>query len=101
MSDVETIRGTDLTRFRIDILSFLHKRSRTGADLQRELEEYYGEDLNHRRVYDNLDALEEMGLVEKLEHEISDKTHLYEITDDGKIVVYEYGTEMAVRLGII
>lgn len=94
-------RGTDLTRFQIDILSILYDRPYHGAGIQRELEEYYESDIPHRRVYENLDKLADMNLVEKKEFAVSDKTHEYRATEEGKIVVYEYTSQLALRMNII
>lgn len=95
------MKATELTRFQIDILQFLHQQARHGAGLRRELEEYYDEEINHRRIYENLNKLDSLGLVEKNEFEVSDKSHRYDLTQEGQIIVYEYFTEGAVRLNII
>jgi DNA-binding PadR family transcriptional regulator len=52
-----------------------------GLAIKRELEDYYGTEVNHGRLYPNLDELVGMGLVEK--SELDKRTNQYELTDDG------------------
>lgn len=91
----------DLTKFQVDILAVLYKRSRPGAGVRQELEDLYGEEINHRRVYENLNKLAELELIEKDEFAISDKSHEYRITREGKLAIFTYGSELALRLSII
>jgi len=72
----------DLTKFQELILSVLAEESRYGLAIKRELQEYYAEDVNHGRLYPNLNDLKELGL---LEVEALDKrTNLYKITESGR-----------------
>jgi len=52
-----------------------------GLAIKRELESYYGGEVNHGRLYPNLDDLVEFGLVEK--SELDKRTNQYELTEDG------------------
>jgi DNA-binding PadR family transcriptional regulator len=59
----------------------LGEEPRYGLAIKRELEEYYDDEVNHGRLYPNLDNLVEMGLVEK--SELDKRTNQYALTDDG------------------
>jgi DNA-binding PadR family transcriptional regulator len=79
--------GPELTAFQQNILVILTEEPRYGLAIKRELEEYYGTDVNHGRLYPNLDDLVEMGLVEK--SELDKRTNQYALTDAGVDVVVE------------
>lgn len=89
MSEAQAVPGTqqtahDLTAFQHNILVILAEEPMYGLAIKRELESYYGTEVNHGRLYPNLDDLVERGLVEK--SELDKRTNQYELTDDG------YGT---------
>ena len=65
MTEAEAAR--DLTAFQRNILIILSKEPMYGLAIKRELEEYYGGEVNHGRLYPNLDELVELGFVEKSE----------------------------------
>lgn len=71
----------ELTAFQRNILVILAEEPRYGLAIKRELEAYYSSEVNHGRLYPNLDDLVEMGLVEK--SELDKRTNQYELTDDG------------------
>lgn len=71
----------DLTAFQQTILTILAEESRYGLAVKRELEAYYDTEVNHGRLYPNLDDLVEMGLVEK--SELDKRTNQYSLTDAG------------------
>jgi DNA-binding PadR family transcriptional regulator len=77
--------GPELTAFQQNILVILAEEAMYGLAIKRELEEYYGTDVNHGRLYPNLDDLVEMGLVEK--SELDKRTNQYALTDAGVDVV--------------
>ncbi len=86
MSEAQAITGEqsiarDLTAFQTNILTILAKEPMYGLAIKRELEEYYGAEVNHGRLYPNLDELVDLGLVEK--SELDKRTNQYELTDDG------------------
>jgi DNA-binding PadR family transcriptional regulator len=71
----------DLTAFQKNILTVLAEEARYGLAIKRELEDYYGQEVNHGRLYPNLDDLVNKGLVEK--SELDKRTNEYALTDDG------------------
>ena len=71
----------DLTAFQHNILVILAEEPRYGLAIKRELEDYYGSEVNHGRLYPNLDDLVEMGLIEK--SELDKRTNQYELTEAG------------------
>jgi len=86
MSEAQTVAETpgiarELTAFQRNILTILAEEPRYGLAIKRELETYYDDDVNHGRLYPNLDDLVEMGLVEK--SELDKRTNEYALTEDG------------------
>lgn len=71
----------DLTAFQRNILIILSDESQYGLAIKRELEEYYNAEVNHGRLYPNLDNLVAMGLVAKTA--LDKRTNQYELTDEG------------------
>jgi DNA-binding PadR family transcriptional regulator len=84
---VDTQDGRDLTSFQKTILFVLTHEPQYGLAIKRDLEEYYGEEVNHGRLYPNLDELVERGFVEK--SELDKRTNQYELTDEGLGVVVD------------
>ena len=86
MSEAQAVTDTpgiarELTAFQQNILTILAEEPRYGLAIKRELEAYYDSEVNHGRLYPNLDDLVEMGLVEK--SELDKRTNQYELTDEG------------------
>src|SRR6056297_300863 len=86
MSEAQSLTSTpgvakDLTAFQQNILVILAEEPRYGLAIKRELESYYDDEVNHGRLYPNLDDLVEMGLVEK--SELDKRTNQYELTHAG------------------
>ena len=86
MSEAQTVAdspgiASELTAFQENILMILAEEPRYGLAIKRELESYYDSEVNHGRLYPNLDELVEMGLVEK--SELDKRTNQYALTDDG------------------
>jgi len=77
----------DLTAFQQNILAILADEPMYGLAIKRELETYYGADVNHGRLYPNLDDLVEEGLVEK--SELDKRTNQYALTEDGRRTVLD------------
>ena len=73
--------AADLTAFQANILFVLAEETRYGLAIKRELETYYDSEVNHGRLYPNLDDLVELGLVEK--SELDKRTNQYALTDEG------------------
>lgn len=73
----------DLTGFQRDLLYAIAGNNEPhGLALKKELEEYYGSEINHGRLYPNLDTLVEKGLVEK--GKVDDRTNSYALTQRGE-----------------
>ena len=86
MSEAQSITDVsssvrDLTAFQQNILVILSEEPMYGLAIKRDLESYYGTEVNHGRLYPNLDDLVESGLVTK--SELDKRTNQYELTDDG------------------
>ena len=92
MSEAQSLEGApgiakELTAFQQNILVILAEEPRYGLAIKRELESYYSDEVNHGRLYPNLDDLVEMELVEK--SELDKRTNQYSLTDDGKEAVLD------------
>lgn len=73
----------DLTGFQRDCLFVIAGLGEPkGLAIKAELDEYYGDDINHGRLYPNLDVLVDKGLVEK--GKIDDRTNYYSLTRRGE-----------------
>ncbi|WP_089650125.1 PadR family transcriptional regulator [Halobacterium hubeiense] len=80
--DHHSERLPEATKFQTAILAVLAEETRYGLAIKEELEDYYGEKVNHGRLYPNLDQLVQEDLVEKTERD--KRTNDYAITDDGR-----------------
>ncbi len=92
MSEAQAIKSSpgiarELTAFQQNILVILSEEPRYGLAIKRELEEYYDDEVNHGRLYPNLDDLVELGLVEK--SELDKRTNQYALTEEGKQAVLD------------
>ncbi|WP_340100832.1 PadR family transcriptional regulator [Salinibaculum salinum] len=92
MSEAQTVTDSpgiarELTAFQQNILTILGEGPRYGLAIKRELETYYDSEVNHGRLYPNLDDLVEMDLVEK--SELDKRTNQYALTDEGYQVVLD------------
>lgn len=89
-TDNETTGGRpprDLTSFQYNCLAVLTDGPDYGLGIKRTLQDYYGEKVNHGRLYPNLDTLVEMGLIEKAVREPDRRTNQYELSDAGWDVI--------------
>jgi DNA-binding PadR family transcriptional regulator len=75
----------DLTAFQQNILTILAEEPMYGLAVKRELEAYYGSEVNHGRLYPNLDDLVDDGFIEK--SELDKRTNQYALTDAGHDIV--------------
>ncbi|QLH82397.1 PadR family transcriptional regulator [Halosimplex pelagicum] len=76
----------ELSAFQRDLLHVLAGLNEPhGLAIKEELEDYYDGEVNHGRLYPNLDKLDEFGLIEK--DKFDDRTNIYEITDEGEQVL--------------
>ncbi|ARS89413.1 PadR family transcriptional regulator [Natrarchaeobaculum aegyptiacum] len=72
----------DLTGFQRDLLYVIAGADQpSGQDVKSEIETYYSAEINHGRLYPNLDTLVNKELVEK--GQLDRRTNYYAITDDG------------------
>lgn len=73
----------DQTAFRIHLLAVMNQQpGAKGLALKAELDQMYEQEINHGRLYPNLDALVEQGLVSK--GKADDRTNTYELTRRGR-----------------
>ena len=77
----------NLTAFQQNILTILSEEPMYGLAIKRELEAYYDQEVNHGRLYPNLDDLVEMGLVEK--SPLDKRTNQYELSEEGEDAVLD------------
>jgi DNA-binding PadR family transcriptional regulator len=76
-------RMYDLTGFQRDLLYVIAGLDEPhGLAIKDELENYYEGDVNHGRLYPNLDTLVEKGLIEK--GELDRRTNFYTLTKRGR-----------------
>ncbi|WP_226043441.1 PadR family transcriptional regulator [Natrinema sp. DC36] len=73
--------AADLTKFQVRILAILAADDRYGLAVKEELSEYYGEEINHGRLYPNLDKLVDQEFVDK--SELDKRTNNYALTEKG------------------
>ncbi|MFD1527220.1 MULTISPECIES: helix-turn-helix transcriptional regulator [Halobacteriales] len=73
----------DLTGFQRDLLYVIAGADQpSGQDVKDEVETYYNSEINHGRLYPNLDTLVNKNLVEK--GQLDRRTNYYEISDTGR-----------------
>lgn len=77
----------DVTRFRIDILRAIDAAAKPikGLAVKARLEEFYGTDVNHGRLYPNLDGLVDEELITKSERD--KRTNEYSLTEYGEALL--------------
>ena len=83
-----SIHHTDLTAFQIDLLAVTARLETSlenvhGLAIKESLGDIHGEEVNHGRLYPNLDELAEMGIVEKEAQSIDGRTNSYRVTVEG------------------
>jgi DNA-binding PadR family transcriptional regulator len=92
MSEAKTVAvepgiARELTAFQQNILVILSEEARYGLAIKRELETYYDSEVNHGRLYPNLDDLVDMGLVEK--SQLDKRTNQYALSEAGEEAVLD------------
>ena len=85
-STTAEVTYADLSAFQRDVLIVLRRLESSDEDsyglaIKRRLEDRYDDDVNHGRLYPNLDELVEFGLVER--GEIDKRTNRYTLSADG------------------
>ena len=83
-----TIHHTDLTTFKLDLIAVCARLETSrghvhGLAIKDGVEEIRSEEINHGRVYPNLDDLDSLGLIEKHEQEVDARTNAYTVTPRG------------------
>jgi transcriptional regulator, PadR family len=78
----------ELTGFQRDLLYCIAGTEESyGLGIKSELEQYGGTEINHGRLYPNLDTLVDKGYLEK--SSIDKRTNEYTLTDAGRALVAE------------
>ncbi|MDG5762000.1 PadR family transcriptional regulator [Natronococcus sp. A-GB1] len=78
----------DLTGFQRDLLYVIAGADHpSGQDIKDEVESYYSTEINHGRLYPNLDTLVNKEHVEK--GELDRRTNYYALTDQGDEAIEE------------
>ena len=78
----------DLTGFQRDLLYVIVGADQpSGQEVKEEVEMYYSSEINHGRLYPNLDTLVNKELVEK--GAIDRRTNYYAIAEDGEEAIVE------------
>ncbi|MDS0474053.1 PadR family transcriptional regulator [Natrinema sp. 1APR25-10V2] len=77
-----------LTGFQRDLLYVIAGAEQpSGQDVKDEVEQYYSSEINHGRLYPNLDTVVNKELVEK--GQLDRRTNYYDITEQGEEVIEE------------
>jgi Predicted transcriptional regulators len=80
--DIDSADFADLSGFKRDILYIIGGlKEPKGLEIKKELEKYYDEEINHGRLYPNLDSIEDAGLINKFE--IDARSNGYKLTTVG------------------
>lgn len=78
----------ELTGFQRDLLQVVAAGDGIhGLAIKEQLEEYYGKEINHGRLYPNLNKLEEKGLIKKGKKD--QRTNSYRLTDEAATILDE------------
>lgn len=75
----------DLTGFQRDLLLVAAGLDEpNGLTIKDEIDDYYGKEVHHGRLYPNLDELADKGLIDKGQTNRDHRTNYYTITDRGR-----------------
>lgn len=78
----------DLTGFQRDLLTVIAGLADpNGLEIKTEMEDYYESEINHGRLYPNLDTLVDSGFVEKTKQD--ERTNAYQLTEAGRDLLSE------------
>ncbi|WP_101296007.1 PadR family transcriptional regulator [Halegenticoccus soli] len=79
----------DLSGFQRDLLVVIRRFDQpSGQDIKEEIEQVYEDEINHGRLYPNLDTLVQQDYVEK--GRLDRRTNSYEITEQGQDALDEW-----------
>jgi DNA-binding PadR family transcriptional regulator len=95
----------DLTGFQRDLLAVLVARTDAGAEtpgqrIKEDLQARGYLDINHGRLYPNLDDLAERGLVEKERAAYDNRTNSYRPSERGRELIENYARTLASDVGL-
>jgi DNA-binding PadR family transcriptional regulator len=77
---------SELTGFQRDLMFVLSGLNQpSGQELKNRLEEPYDDEINHGRLYPNLDTLVDKGYVKK--GSLDRRTNCYELTESGRELI--------------
>lgn len=98
-----SIHHTDLSAFQVDMLAVCARLEASlsavkGLAIKDGLEDIHGEDINHARLYPNLDELADEGLVEKRRKAIDNRTNAYRVTQAGFRLLAERRDHLSVAV---
>jgi DNA-binding PadR family transcriptional regulator len=85
--DRDSIHSREYTKFQLDILAPIASESKHGLGIKADVEEFYGTDVNHGRLYPNLDTLVADGLITK--RQADRRTNSYTLTEAGAHALVE------------
>jgi|GEM_PF-1203270 len=93
----------DLTGFQRDVVRCIQRidadvTTPTGRRVKEEVESMYGEDVNHGRLYQNLNVLVERGCIDK--KVVDGRTNAYYLTDDATAMLNEAAREFVATCDI-
>jgi DNA-binding PadR family transcriptional regulator len=89
-------RAPELSGFRRDILLILARSEPTnGRGLLDDLSTLRDEDIGDARLYPNLNALVDKGLVEKRENYHDDRSHEFRLADAGRYALRDHAQRLA------
>jgi hypothetical protein len=87
----EDLSISDVSAFQRDLLYNLMRvenNDPNGVDLKEQLREFYGEEINHARLYQNLRELVSVGFVKK--RPVDGRTNIYKTTTPARTVLSDY-----------
>lgn len=84
---VPSVLDPELAKIDLVLLAIIKGQPKPGPEIREELDDYFGEEINHGRVYGALDRLEEKGYL--TQEKLDGRTNEYELTDRGGIHVLE------------
>jgi len=92
------VQYANLSAFQRDILFVLHRLEESEEDsyglaIKRRLEHRYDSEVNHGRLYPNLDELIENELVDR--GQIDKRTNRYTLTESGRALLRAHSEEVA------
>lgn len=96
--DAESNTGKkEFTAFQNEILRVLHGNPSYGLSIKRALKSYFGDEINHGRLYPNLDTLVENGYLKK--SELDKRTNEYALTEKGRQQVEDQAANLLHETG--